>query len=483
MVDTPEYLKTNSTLFNYVKNLVQDFEDACRSSSFYNSKGKHWSEYVDVDDLVDYWMVQTVLSNGEFGIRSGFFYIEKGKIHFGPNWDFDCGGGNHFTVTTRYDNWNGTGDRNYFYQGLYKDPYFQSLCQQRWIEIRDIVNQMPDYLKGLGTYVAAAAERDIVKFPNPRMWWSTPKYTSSRKQEYDDYYNWLVNRIAWLDGQLTAEYPTIGGVNVVSEKITMSIQDSNKKTLKTDLTRPNEINVSYGYDPASSDYITVKASTTHTTLVSYDIYLNGKTIAKAQKADNKTPLSYNIPNSQLKTGEGDINVIVLIANNSSGPYRYSYRYLRCTGRSLSSGEVVIVFDDGMKDNVNIIAKNSELTVPKIEVERPGFTALGWVRSKDGTETLYKEGATVPTTSSSEYRIKWKRNHIFNVMFEDEIKVKNEVPPVVPKPDYEKAKAAVPERKTKLVGIVASIISAILVIGGTASSVVNKTGADRMNTKE
>ncbi|MBO4356003.1 MAG: CotH kinase family protein [Clostridia bacterium] len=73
MVKEPEYLKTNATMFNYIKELVQDFEDAVLSPTFYNSKGKHWSEYVDLTDLVDYWMVQNIMANGEFGIRSNYF--------------------------------------------------------------------------------------------------------------------------------------------------------------------------------------------------------------------------------------------------------------------------------------------------------------------------------------------------------------------------------------------------------------------------
>ena len=46
---SPAKLSTNTAMYKYVHTLIQDFENALFSPSFYNAQGKHYSEYVDVE--------------------------------------------------------------------------------------------------------------------------------------------------------------------------------------------------------------------------------------------------------------------------------------------------------------------------------------------------------------------------------------------------------------------------------------------------
>lgn len=421
MVDSPEYLATNDTMFSYVKELISDFEEAVFSDTFYNSKGKHYSEYVDMDSMVNYWMVQTVLANGEFGIRSGYFYIEDGLIHWGPIWDFDCGGGNHFTVTTDFSEWNGTGERNRWYQQLYGDPWFVSLLQQRWLEIRDIVSELPDYLESMESYIADAVQRDTDFYPSPRMWWSTPLYLGST--EYKNYYYWLKRRINWLDSQLMKNDPNIGSQGLSeSSKMYVRITDGNGNTLSEDLAHPGDFEVDALCNPDScGDSIKLTVSTSHTSVVSMSVYINGQYYT-TQSASSTNTLRLAIPLSKLNLEEGAVNVILVTGNQSGGYYVAISRTIRMSSReNPESGQISYVLDDGLEEVYGVTESGSSIVLPTISVERDGFTAVGWT---SGTQ-VYQPGTKVTLSSSTEFRVKWARTDMFSQMTVDSVTHKSQ----------------------------------------------------------
>lgn len=78
-------------------------EDAIYSDTGYNSKGKHYSDYIDVDSLITAYLVQEISMNVDATKASFFFYKDSdkkgdGKLHFGPAWDFDLSYNNFSTV-------------------------------------------------------------------------------------------------------------------------------------------------------------------------------------------------------------------------------------------------------------------------------------------------------------------------------------------------------------------------------------------------
>ena len=91
-VDGPEY--ASKAQVEYIRSFVQDMEDAIYSDTGYNSKGRHYSEYLDVDSFVTAYLVQEISENIDATYSS--FYLWKdsdltgdGKLHFSPAWDFD----------------------------------------------------------------------------------------------------------------------------------------------------------------------------------------------------------------------------------------------------------------------------------------------------------------------------------------------------------------------------------------------------------
>lgn len=57
-IDGPEYASKEQIL--YIRNFVQETEDAIYSETGYNSKGKHYSDYIDADSLITAYLVQEI---------------------------------------------------------------------------------------------------------------------------------------------------------------------------------------------------------------------------------------------------------------------------------------------------------------------------------------------------------------------------------------------------------------------------------------
>ena len=88
VVKTPEY--ASKAQVEYISRYYQDFEDALYSGTGYNSKGKHYSEYIDVDSFARMYVIQEFTAIFD-GCSSSFFMWKdvNGKITAGPAWDYD----------------------------------------------------------------------------------------------------------------------------------------------------------------------------------------------------------------------------------------------------------------------------------------------------------------------------------------------------------------------------------------------------------
>ena len=93
-MQTPEH--ATKAEIDYIRNFVQDLEDAIYSETGYNAKGKHYSDYLDVDSIILNHLIQEITSNADGSYTSFYFWKESdltgdGKLHSGPVWDFDLG--------------------------------------------------------------------------------------------------------------------------------------------------------------------------------------------------------------------------------------------------------------------------------------------------------------------------------------------------------------------------------------------------------
>lgn len=105
-VEGPEY--ASKAQVEYIRGFVQDMEDAVYSDTGYNSKGRHYTDYIDLDSLVRAYLVQEISMNIDATYNSFYFWKDSdlkgdGKLHFSPAWDFDLSYNNFITSRTNSD--------------------------------------------------------------------------------------------------------------------------------------------------------------------------------------------------------------------------------------------------------------------------------------------------------------------------------------------------------------------------------------------
>lgn len=95
VLSSPEY--ASEAQVNYIADYYQQFEDAVMSTDGFNSLGKHYSEYIDVDSLVKMHLLHEYAKNLDAGITSFYFYKDvNGKMTASPVWDIDSGFGRFY---------------------------------------------------------------------------------------------------------------------------------------------------------------------------------------------------------------------------------------------------------------------------------------------------------------------------------------------------------------------------------------------------
>lgn len=93
VVKSPEYASREE--MEYIARLFADMEEAIYSADGYNRRGKHYSEYIDMESFAGVYVVEELLKNWDAYLSSMFFYKdidingETAKIYMGPLWDLD----------------------------------------------------------------------------------------------------------------------------------------------------------------------------------------------------------------------------------------------------------------------------------------------------------------------------------------------------------------------------------------------------------
>ncbi len=243
----PEYGGTNKILYNYAQKYIQSFEYSLHSDTFtfnnndthYKAKpgffdwdlgwvyeesenkyedtlndGKHYSDFFDIDSLVEYFIVTEFAMNWDSMKNSVFMYKDiDGLAYMGPVWDYDWSFGNKnmFGIMTDIPNeWHTTNEyftNEQFYQSvqwyryLIKDPYFLKLVYDKYQEIRPTV--IEDIIKEGGvldthiTYMKEAAAKNDARWGN-----TYNKYDGEYFMDAMNSLESFINtRVSWLDEQ------------------------------------------------------------------------------------------------------------------------------------------------------------------------------------------------------------------------------------------------------------------------------------------
>lgn len=166
----PDEDEMTQEAFNKVKKFINDFESCLMDEK--RVKNGEYEKYIDVDQCIDYGLVQELTGNHDFyndwpvpGTHSMYMHIDSidygGKLHFGHEWDFD-----YHTyqpsrqygwvgMTTHGRSWSGQSQEFYYYY-LLKDPEFRFRMQQRWNTLKDEFKKLPDYIDLMADSIRAS---------------------------------------------------------------------------------------------------------------------------------------------------------------------------------------------------------------------------------------------------------------------------------------------------------------------------------------
>ncbi len=412
MLVNPENLKSNPQMYNYVKTLIQDFEDAISSPTFHNSKGKHYSEYVDVDSLVDFWMIWTVFNNIEFGYLSLFYYIDDGKIIFGPCWDFDNASGNIVTLNEtweRWDRWNAdrAGSSGWF-KNVCSDPYFTALCQEQWFSMREVIDDMMQSLDVYHYYIGEEAVKCYER-NGPRTNWYLKTRNGGKSYDFQTDFellkDWLTKHINWLDQNLAVKDANIddSGYDRSSKIYTSITLDGT--ALKKDLITSYGVPGDYIIAPDANGTLKLKITTDHTTAKTASVYINGTKHLGKKSITTSSAVTYEIQVSELDLEAGALNVIYIPLFKNDGTLRAITSVLIRVYdvKNPESTQAAVTF--GSAENVVVAAKGETIKTPAIKTVRPGFKALGWTT---GDDKVYAPGSEYKVSENAFLYIRWER---------------------------------------------------------------------------
>ena len=195
VVKAPEY--ASEAQVKYISAFYQDFEDAVFSPDGYNSKGKHYTEYIDTESFVTMYVFQEYVKNLDAGTTSFYIYKDKDSDVFtaAPAWDFDYALGNSYgaydsNISVAAEWWASglfykTGNDAKFLptilSALFRHDDFYALAADEWNgKFSPMLNN--EYFAG----VKAMAEEISASAVMNAMRWNTYKTTDSSvaKQEY-----------------------------------------------------------------------------------------------------------------------------------------------------------------------------------------------------------------------------------------------------------------------------------------------------------
>ena len=326
MLNSPEFLKTNSEMFNDCKTRVQDYLAALASPDGYNAKGVSWVQLADIDAMATYLLTIEVLGNDDAEKKSRYFYWDVGgPIKFGPVWDFDWGVGNTLVDKNigNPESWRAHNNNpRSFYREWTDDPWFCTrLRTLYWSRARDVLARMISdggEIDRYHDYLAEAAAADEVKWPI--------KADSGAARTYEtdvtNLVEFLTARLAWLDQQF-ADVPTL----MESFKKSCSHEYSSRPDLddlpsNCPYTADTE-GLSISFPNTPTDCITigtaleVSATVASNEVATVDVYVNGLKIGDSLSPESGS-VAAEVPADALTETSGADNCVALVARDASG---------------------------------------------------------------------------------------------------------------------------------------------------------------------
>ena len=219
IVHSPEYC--SEAQIRYISGLMQGFENAIFTQGGRDPEtGKHYSEFVDFDSLVNKYLINEISKNYDSNMASEYFYKPDDsvseKVYAGPVWDMD----NTFGIYARADTRNillptgmlasRRGALHYWWPELYRQPDFYQAVVERYhetfvpaLEILLGQREESENLKSIDTYAAAiekSAAMEYARYPYLKRKRYQIQTGSNLKENADYLKKYITKRMKYLSG-------------------------------------------------------------------------------------------------------------------------------------------------------------------------------------------------------------------------------------------------------------------------------------------
>ncbi len=208
----------------YIQNFMTDFENLMSSDQF-DDPETGYSKYIDMESLIDFFIINEVTRNIDGYRLSSYMYKDRDDINpkliIGPVWDFNLSLGNaDYFDGWKTDGWNldhliihtAHEFTPPFWWGVIRETDdFKTKLYERWSELREGVLQtelLLDYIDTVTSTLEDAQNRNFDKWkilgqdiwPN---WYVANTYD----EEINFMKTWLTNRLQWLDNAIIGNQP------------------------------------------------------------------------------------------------------------------------------------------------------------------------------------------------------------------------------------------------------------------------------------
>jgi len=203
-IKEPE-LEFNSDSYNYVKNLLNEFE-----TNLYSTQFKHptegYANYIDIDSFIDWYLINEITKNQDSKSFSSIFLnvIPGQKIKMGPLWDFDLAFGNVNYSECELATGFWVKDHKW-YSRLFEDEFFVEKVKTRFNYFKEnetyILDKMDFYANQLKW---SQQENDMVWETLGIYVWPNPVVYNTYEEEVSHLKSWYSERMSWLDNAFSS---------------------------------------------------------------------------------------------------------------------------------------------------------------------------------------------------------------------------------------------------------------------------------------
>jgi len=194
----PSHPDFEEAQMHYIQNYFWEMEAALVAQSGYEN-------YLDIDNWIDYFIVQELFKNVDVGWSSVYIYKKPGEVvRLGPLWDFDLAIGNADYIDYAPENWYGMRDhKNRWFKLMMAIPEVRERFKDRYLDLyEDAIPLLLEATLSLGDAMDPLAQRNFERWPilSHYVWPNPPGMLEDDRYEWQIYYlhQFISQRADWM---------------------------------------------------------------------------------------------------------------------------------------------------------------------------------------------------------------------------------------------------------------------------------------------